>query len=77
MEGLKDGILDGQIPVIIMPDGLKGNGYLNAMYPYLFLYIGAFLTMDSLAQKYHTEEGFECEALIFVNMLIKSAHGLA
>lgn len=43
MEGLKDGILDGQIPVIIMPDGLKGNGYLNAMYPYLFLYIGAFL----------------------------------
>ena len=43
MEGLKDGILDGQIPVIIMPDGLKGNGYLNAMYPYPFLYIGAFL----------------------------------
>lgn len=43
MEGVKDGILDGQIPVIIMPDGLKGNGYLNAMYPYLFLYLGAFL----------------------------------
>lgn len=43
MEGIKDGILDGQIPVIIMPDALKGNGYLNAMYPYLFLYIGAFL----------------------------------
>lgn len=43
IEGIKDGILDGQIPVIIMPDGLKGNGYLNAMYPYLFLYIGAFL----------------------------------
>jgi hypothetical protein len=36
-----------------------------------------FLTMDSLEQKYHTEEGFECEALIFVNMLIKAAHGLA
>ena len=43
IEGIKDGILDGQIPVIIMPDAMKGNGYLNAMYPYLFLYIGAFL----------------------------------
>ncbi|MCM1385973.1 MAG: hypothetical protein NC231_01485 [Bacillus sp. (in: Bacteria)] len=43
IEGIKDGILDGQIPVIIMPEALQGNGYLNAMYPYLFLYIGAFL----------------------------------
>ncbi len=43
MEGVKDGILDGQIPVIIMPEALQGNGYLNAMYPYLFLYLGAFL----------------------------------
>ncbi|MCH5258511.1 MAG: hypothetical protein J1F18_02100 [Lachnospiraceae bacterium] len=43
LEGLKDGILDGQIPVNIQPEGLQGNGYLNAMYPYLFLYIGAFL----------------------------------
>ncbi len=43
MEGIKDGILDGQVPVIILPDALKGNGYLNAMYPYLFLYVGAFL----------------------------------
>ena len=43
LEGLKDGILDGQIPVNIQPDGLSENGYLNAMYPYLFLYIGAFL----------------------------------
>lgn len=43
IEGIKDGILDGQVPVIIMPEALKGNGYLNAMYPYLFLYIGAFL----------------------------------
>ena len=43
LEGLKDGILDGQIPVNIQPEGLRGNGYLNAMYPYLFLYIGAFL----------------------------------
>lgn len=43
IEGIKDCILDGQIPAIIMPDALSGNGYLNAMYPYLFLYIGAFL----------------------------------
>lgn len=43
IEGLKDGILDGQIPVNIQPDGLSENGYLNALYPYLFLYIGAFL----------------------------------
>ncbi len=43
LEGLKDGILDGQIPVNIQPDGMRENGYLNAMYPYLFLYIGAFL----------------------------------
>lgn len=43
LEGLKDGILDGQIPVNIQPEGLQGNGYLNVMYPYLFLYIGAFL----------------------------------
>lgn len=43
LEGLKDGILDGQIPVNIQPEGLQGNGYMNAMYPYLFLYIGAFL----------------------------------
>lgn len=43
IEGIKDCILDGQIPAIIMPDALNGNGYLNAMYPYLFLYIGAFL----------------------------------
>lgn len=43
LEGLKDGILDGQIPVNIQPEGLQGNGYMNAMYPYLFLYVGAFL----------------------------------
>lgn len=56
LEGLKDGILDGQIPVNILPDGMKGNGYLNAMYPYLFLYIGAALRICrvSLALSYKT-----------------------
>lgn len=56
MEGIKDCILDGQIPAVIMPDALKGNGYLNAMYPYLFLYIGAFLRICrvSLGLSYKT-----------------------
>lgn len=56
LEGLKDGILDGQIPVNILPEGLQNNGYLNAMYPYLFLYIGAFLRICrvSLALSYKT-----------------------
>lgn len=60
LEGLKDGILDGQIPVNILPDGMRGNGYLNSMYPYLFLYIGAFLRICrvSLALSY--------KALIFL-----------
>ena len=54
LEGLKDGILDGQVPVNILPEGLMDNGYLNAMYPYLFLYIGAFLRICrvSLALSY-------------------------
>ncbi len=43
LEGLKDAVLDGQIGANILPDGLQNNGYMNAMYPYLFLYIGALL----------------------------------
>lgn len=56
LEGLKDGILDGQIPVNILPEGMQNNGYLNAMYPYLFLYIGAFLRICrvSLSLSYKT-----------------------
>lgn len=56
LEGIKDGILDGQIGVNILPEGLQGNGYLNAMYPYLFLYIGAFLRICrvSIALSYKT-----------------------
>lgn len=60
LEGLKDGILDGQIPVNILPDGLKGNGYLNAMYPYLFLYIGAFLRI------FRVSLGLSYKVLIFL-----------
>lgn len=56
LEGLKDGILDGQIPVNILPEGLQNNGYMNAMYPYLFLYPGALLRICrvSLGLSYKT-----------------------
>ena len=54
IEGIKDGIRDGQFPVVIYPEALSGNGYLNSMYPYLFLYIPAFLRLFgvSLAMSY-------------------------
>ena len=54
IEGIKDGILDGQFPVVIYPEALSGNGYLNSMYPYLFLYIPAVLRLFgvSLALSY-------------------------
>ena len=45
IEGIKDGLLSGQFPVVIYPEALNGNGYLNCMYPNLFLYIPAFLRM--------------------------------
>lgn len=63
MEGLKDGILDGQIPVNIQPEGLQNNGYLNAMYPYLFLYIGAFLRICRVSI------GLSYKVLIFLSNL--------
>ncbi|MDE7429233.1 MAG: hypothetical protein K2N00_08235, partial [Lachnospiraceae bacterium] len=49
-----------QIPVNILPDGLQNNGYLNAMYPYLFLYIGAFLRICRVSL------GFSYKTLIFL-----------
>lgn len=63
LEGLKDGILDGQIPVNILPEGLEGNGYMNAMYPYLFLYIGAFLRICRVSL------AFSYKVLIFLSNL--------
>lgn len=63
LEGLKDGILDGQIPVNILPEGLQGNGYMNAMYPYLFLYIGAFLRICGVSL------AFSYKVLIFLSNL--------
>lgn len=56
IEGIKDGIRDGQFPVFIYPEGLKGYGYLNCMYPYLFLYIPAVIRLFgvSIAASYKT-----------------------
>lgn len=79
MEGVKDGILDGQIPVNILPEGLQGNGYMNAMYPYLFLYIGAFLRICrvSLAFSYKvliflSNLASACCAYVAVKSMVKS-----
>ena len=49
IEGLKDAIVDGQLPAVIMPNALSGNGYLNSMYPYLFLYIPALLRIFNVS----------------------------
>lgn len=43
IEGIKDGLLAGQFPVVIYPEAMHGNGYLNCMYPNTFLFIPAFL----------------------------------
>lgn len=49
IEGLKDAIVDGQFPAVVMPNALSGNGYLNSMYPYLFLYIPALLRVFNVS----------------------------
>lgn len=56
IEGIKDGLRDGQFPVFIYPEGLQGYGYLNCMYPNLFLYLPAFLRLFgvSIAASYKT-----------------------
>ena len=56
IEGIKDGLRDGQFPVYIYPEGLQGYGYLNCMYPNLFLYLPAFLRLFgvSIAASYKT-----------------------
>lgn len=56
IEGIKDGLSDGQLPVVLYPEGMQGNGYLNCMYPNLFLYIPALLRLAgvSMAASYKT-----------------------
>lgn len=52
IEGIKDGILDGQFPVNILPKALNGNGYLNSMYPYLFLYVPAVMRLCGVSMAF-------------------------
>lgn len=56
IEGIKDGIRSGQFPVLIYPEGPHGFGYLNAMYPSMFLYLPALLRLGgvSVATSYKT-----------------------
>ena len=49
IEGIKDGILDGQIGVNILPNGTENYGYLNSLYPYLFLYIPALFRLCNVS----------------------------
>jgi multisubunit Na+/H+ antiporter MnhG subunit len=41
LEGMKDALLNGQIPVFIFPKNANGYGLLGYLYPNLFLYIPA------------------------------------
>lgn len=56
IEGIKDGLSDGRLPVMIYPEGLNGYGYLGTMYPSLFLYIPALIRLFgvSIAASYKT-----------------------
>lgn len=60
IEGIKDGLLAGQFPVVIYPEALHGNGYLNCMYPNLFLYLPAWLRMKGVSMA----DSFKC--LVFL-----------
>ncbi len=45
IEGIRDAIKSGQFPVYFFPHTFNGYGYLNALYPSLFIYPAAFLRM--------------------------------
>ena len=49
IEGIKDGLRNGQFPVYILPEALQGYGYLNSMYPSLFLYLPALLRLMGIS----------------------------
>ena len=49
LEGVKDGILGNQFPVILFPRTLGEYGELGAMYPYLFLIIPALLRILNMS----------------------------
>lgn len=45
IQGIKDGLLRGQFPVYIYPYTVNSYGYLQALYPSLFIYPAAILRM--------------------------------
>lgn len=50
IEGVRDGLADGQFPVRIHPNTLYGNGYANpAFYPELLLYFPALLRLSGFS----------------------------
>ena len=61
IEGIKDGLLSGQFPVVIYPEALQGNGYLNCMYPNLFLYLPAYLRIKGVSMA----DSFKCMIFLF------------
>lgn len=61
IEGIKNGLLSGQFPVVIYPEAMYGNGYLNCMYPNLFLYLPAFLRMKGISMA----DSFKCLIFLF------------
>ncbi len=50
MEGIRDGLLDGQFPVVIYPAAKYEHGYLGAIYPSLFMYIPALLRLIGVSE---------------------------
>ena len=56
IEGIKDGLIAGQFPVILYPDAFNGFGEIGCLYPKLFLYPAAFLRICgvSLLTSYKT-----------------------
>ena len=55
IEGMRAGLMEGQLPVIINPNYCNGYGELGALYPNLFLLIPGFLMLKgvTLITSYH------------------------
>ncbi len=78
IEGIKDGLVSGQFPVVIFPEALNGNGYLNVMYPAGLIYPAAWIRSMgvSLADSYKfimIMAGILCA--LFTYMAVKTMSG--
>lgn len=49
IEGLRDGISDGQLPVLLFPRAANEYGEFGLMYPYFFLIIPAFMRFAGIS----------------------------